>query len=376
MAEATGVSSTNPNAVIVRGQIFEVGPRYTNLSYIGEGAYGMVVSANDVLTNTKVAIKKISPFEHQTYCQRTLREIKILTRFKHENIIDIRDILRAVNIDQMRDVYIVQCLMETDLYKLLKTQRLSNDHICYFLYQILRGLKYIHSANVLHRDLKPSNLLLNTTCDLKICDFGLARVADPEHDHTGFLTEYVATRWYRAPEIMLNSKGYTKSIDIWSVGCILAEMLANRPIFPGKHYLDQLNHILGVLGSPSQEDLNCIINEKARSYLQSLPYKPKVPWAKLYPHADPRALDLLDKMLTFNPHRRIGVEGALAHPYLEQYYEPSDEPVAEQPFRFDTELDDLPKDQLKKLIFEETLLFKHRQQHDDQKRQDQAMNTS
>lgn len=126
----------------------------------------------------------------------------------------------------MKDVYIVQCLMETDLYKLLKTQRLSNDHICYFLYQILRGLKYIHSANVLHRDLKPSNLLLNTTCDLKvgnlikftffvkfkipltlqICDFGLARVADPEHDHTGFLTEYVATRWYRAPEIMLNSK--------------------------------------------------------------------------------------------------------------------------------------------------------------------------
>lgn len=149
--------------------------------------------------------------------------------FECFQIIDIRDILRAVTIDQMKDVYIVQCLMETDLYKLLKTQvgvqclpkikecnfyfnvyfffqRLSNDHICYFLYQILRGLKYIHSANVLHRDLKPSNLLLNTTCDLKICDFGLARVADPDHDHTGFLTEYVATRWYRAPEIMLNSK--------------------------------------------------------------------------------------------------------------------------------------------------------------------------
>lgn len=204
-------------------------------------------------------------------------------------------------------------------------QRLSNDHICYFLYQILRGLKYIHSANVLHRDLKPSNLLLNTTCDLKICDFGLARVADPEHDHTGFLTEYVATRWYRAPEIMLNSKGYTKSIDIWSVGCILAEMLSNRPIFPGKHYLDQLNHILGVLGSPSQEDLDCIVNEKARSYLQSLPFKPKVPWNRLFPQADPKALDLLGKMLTFNPYSRISVEEALAHPYLEQYYDPADE---------------------------------------------------
>lgn len=344
----------------VKGQTFEVGPRYYDLAYIGEGAYGMVVSAKDRQTGSKVAIKKISPFEHQTYCQRTLREIKILTRFKHENVIDIRDILRADSIDQMKDVYIVQCLMDTDLYKLLKTQKLSNDHICYFLYQILRGLKYIHSANVLHRDLKPSNLLLNTTCDLKICDFGLARVADPEHDHTGFLTEYVATRWYRAPEIMLNSKGYTKSIDIWSVGCILAEMLSNRPLFPGKHYLDQLNHILGILGSPSQEDLECIINDKARSYLQSLPFKPKVPWNKLYPNADPNALDLLDKMLTFNPHRRIVVEEALAHPYLEQYYDPADEPVAEEPFRFSMELDDLPKETLKQYIFEETVLFRDR----------------
>ena len=141
------------------------------------------------------------------------------------------------SIDDLKDVYIVQELMETDLYKLLKTQRLSNgefeasfsarenremindsvimmyvsisDHICYFLYQALRGLKYIHSANVLHRDLKPSNLLLNTNCDLKICDFGLARVADPVKD-MGIMTEYVATRWYRAPEIMLNSKAYTE----------------------------------------------------------------------------------------------------------------------------------------------------------------------
>lgn len=128
-------------------------------------------------------------------------------------------------------------------------------------------------------------------------------------------------------EIMLNSKGYTKSIDIWSVGCILAEMLSNRPIFPGKHYLDQLNHILGVLGSPSQEDLDCIVNEKARSYLQSLPFKPKVPWNKLFPQADAKALDLLGKMLTFNPYKRISVEEALAHPYLEQYYDPADEVI-------------------------------------------------
>uniref|UniRef100_A0A8D3DNG8 Mitogen-activated protein kinase n=1 Tax=Scophthalmus maximus TaxID=52904 RepID=A0A8D3DNG8_SCOMX len=302
----------------VKGQLFDVGPRYTNLSYIGEGAYGMVCSASDNVTSSRVAIKKISPFEHQTYCQRTLREIKILLRFHHENIIGINDILRARHIDNMRDVYIVQTLMETDLYKLLKSQRLSNDHVCYFLYQILRGLKYIHSANVLHRDLKPSNLLINTTCDLK---------------------------------------GYSKSIDIWSVGCILAEMLSNKPIFPGKHYLDQLNHILGILGSPSQEDLNCIINMKARNYLQSLPEKTKIPWEKLFFKADSKALDLLGRMLTFNPIKRISVEEALAHPYLEQYYDPTDEPVAEEPFTFSMELDDLPKEKLKELIYEETARF-------------------
>jgi mitogen-activated protein kinase 1/3 len=104
-------------------------------------------------------------------------------------------------------------------------------------------------------------------------------------------------------------------------------MLSNRPIFPGKHYLDQLNHILGVLGSPSQDDLDCIVNEKARSYLQSLPFKPKVPWNKLFPQADQKALDLLGKMLTFNPYKRISVEEALAHPYLEQYYDPADEVI-------------------------------------------------
>eukprot|EP00731_Ephydatia_muelleri_P018564 Em0011g604a len=131
------------------------------------------------------------------------------------------------------------------------------------------------------------------------------------YDYTGYLTEYVATRWYRAPEIMLNSKGYSKSIDIWSVGCILAEMLSNKPIFPGKHYLDQLNHILNIVGSPSAEDLSCIMNDKARCYLQALPFKPAVPWSRLFPKADPKARDLLDRMLTFNPNRRIIIEDAL-----------------------------------------------------------------
>ncbi|KAF6771404.1 hypothetical protein AHF37_10136 [Paragonimus kellicotti] len=124
----------------VKGQVFDVSPRYTNLSFIGEGAYGIVVAAFDSKRQEKVAIKKTTPFEHQTFCQRTYRELKILLGFSHENIIDIKNvILIGKSLEDMKDVYIVQTLMDTDLYKLLKSQRISKEHICYFLYQILRG---------------------------------------------------------------------------------------------------------------------------------------------------------------------------------------------------------------------------------------------
>lgn len=112
----------------------------------------------------------------------------------------------------------------------------------YFLYQILRGLKYIHSANVLHRDLKPSNLLLNANCDLKICDFGLARTTS----ETDFMTEYVVTRWYRAPELLLNSSEYTAAIDVWSVGCIFMELMDRKPLFPGRDHVHQLRLLMEV----------------------------------------------------------------------------------------------------------------------------------
>jgi len=350
----------------VKGKEYKVGPRYTGLRYLGEGAYGVVVEAEDTLKNEKVAIKKISPFEHQTYCQRTLREIRILLSLEHENIIDIRDLLCDETLGTLKDIYIVQSLMECDLHKLLRSQRLSSDHICYFLYQILRGLKYIHSANVLHRDLKPSNILLNSNCDLKICDFGLSRVSDPSHDHTGLLTEYVATRWYRAPEVMLNAKGYTQSLDTWAVGCILGEMLDGKPMFPGKHYLDQISKIQEVLGSPSQQDLAFIANPKARQYVDSLKKRDRVTWVTRYPGTDSRCLDLMDKLLAFSPSSRLSVEDALAHPYLENYYDPQDEPTAETPFNFEVEIDDLPTSTLAQMIFQEVINFKNKAiQHTD-----------
>ncbi|KAG8416226.1 hypothetical protein J3458_006823 [Metarhizium acridum] len=194
----------------------------------------MCSSAIHKPSGQKVAIKKITPFDHSMFCLRTLREMKLLRYFNHENIISILDIQKPRGYDTFNEVYLIQELMETDMHRVIRTQDLSDDHCQYFIYQTLRALKAMHSANVLHRDLKPSNLLLNANCDLKVCDFGLARSAASQEDNSGFMTEYVATRWYRAPEIMLTFKEYTKAIDVWSVGCILAEMLSGKPLFPGK----------------------------------------------------------------------------------------------------------------------------------------------
>jgi mitogen-activated protein kinase 1/3 len=163
--------------------------------------------------------------------------------------------------------------METDLHRIIYSkQPLTIDHIQYFVYQILRGLKYIHSANVLHRDLKPSNLLLKSNCDLKICDFGLARGVEDEQ--SGGLTEYVVTRWYRAPEIMLACQEYTSAIDMWSVGCIFAELLARTPLFPGDDYIAQLRLICEKMGRPAEKDLDFVTSERAKRFMVGLPSKP------------------------------------------------------------------------------------------------------
>jgi mitogen-activated protein kinase 1/3 len=170
--------------------LFEIDKKYVPIKPIGKGAYGVVCSARDTETGTKVAIKKIAnAFDNVTDARRTLREMKLLRRLQHENIVLLRDIMKPPSMDRadFNDVYLVYELMDTDLHQIVRSQQqLSDEHSQYFLYQILRGLKYVHTAKVLHRDLKPSNLLLNANCDLKICDFGLARTSS----ESGLMTEY------------------------------------------------------------------------------------------------------------------------------------------------------------------------------------------
>ncbi|QNP99977.1 Mitogen-activated protein kinase [Yarrowia lipolytica] len=353
---------SKPKPSEVRTLAFNVSDHYQILDMVGEGAYGIVCSALHTPSGQKVAIKKITPFGRSMFCLRTLREIKLLRHFSHENIIGILDVQKPASFESFNEVYLIQELMDTDLHRVIRTQELSDDHCQYFVYQTLRAIKALHSANVLHRDLKPSNLLLNASCDLKICDFGLARSAASTEDNFGFMTEYVATRWYRAPEIMLTFKEYTKAIDMWSIGCILAEMLGGRPLFPGRDYHSQLTMILDVLGTPTMEDYYSVKSRRAREYIRSLPFKKKLPFSQLFPKANPLAIDLLEKLLTFNPAKRITVEEALVHPYLEQYHDADDEPTAEpipdEFFDFDRNKDELSVEQLKTLIYNEIMYWK------------------
>ncbi|KAG2222389.1 hypothetical protein INT45_006911 [Circinella minor] len=349
----------------VINQHFIVDRKYQFMREMGQGAYGVVCAAKDTDSGEQVAIKKVCRiFEKNILAKRALREVKLLKHFNgHENITSVID-MDIVNLQDFNELYLVQELMEADLHQIIRSaQPLTDAHFQYFVYQICRGLKYIHSANVLHRDLKPGNLLVNADCELKICDFGLARgySESPESNAAGFMTEYVATRWYRAPEIMLSFQNYTKAIDMWSVGCIFAEMLGGKPLFKGRDYVDQLNQILGILGTPDEETLRRVGSERAQVYIRSLPRMPKIPFQNLYPRANPLAIDLLNKLLEFDPAKRITVEEALAHPYLGAYHDEDDEPTHTETFDFSFEVVDSIED-MRKMIAQEVMSFKANKQ--------------
>mmetsp|Transcript_26560 Transcript_26560/g.37930 ORF Transcript_26560/g.37930 Transcript_26560/m.37930 type:complete len:834 (-) Transcript_26560:37-2538(-) len=389
---------------------WDVGNRYELKRILGRGSYGEVAQAVDLhaavlqkmnpelsqtqnhythRNSTYVAVKKISKaFDQEVDAIRLFREMHILRRLRgHECVIQLIDVVqpRSSDLKHFNDLYLVFEYVDTDLYKLIMSpQYLTTEHIQTFLYQMLVGLKYIHSSSVIHRDLKPANILLNEDCTLKICDFGLARIVhndkispssttrhdnlgvvktdvpvrqQPSFSHQGLsrqLTKHVVTRWYRAPELIL-IQPYGSAVDIWSLGCIFAELLSMQegsvptyqdrvPLFPGgscyplsgdtgstssDERLDQLSVIFSVIGMPSEEDLLSI--SKANEYIRSLENKPGRNLESLYPAADPSAIQLLKKMLMFNPAKRCTAEEALDHDFLKPVRRKDMEKCASQP---------------------------------------------
>lgn len=237
---------------------------------------------------------------------------------EHPNIIKLYDVIKA---DNDRDIYLVFEHMETDLHNVIKRKTILKDiHKQYIMYQLLKATKYLHSANVIHRDQKPSNILLNQECHMKLCDFGLARSLTHEALEQNYtdpaLTEYVATRWYRAPEILLASPKYTKGVDMWSIGCILGEMLIGTPIFPGSSTLNQLERVLKHIPTPSKQDVDSIQSHYAHSVIERNCSGQKKSLEDLVPNVSKESFDLLRRLLQFNPNKRITADEALTHPYV------------------------------------------------------------
>uniref|UniRef100_A0AAQ4RQR9 mitogen-activated protein kinase n=1 Tax=Gasterosteus aculeatus aculeatus TaxID=481459 RepID=A0AAQ4RQR9_GASAC len=326
----------------INNTAWEVPEKYTRLKQIGTGAYGSVCSAINEKTKEKVAIKKLHrPFQSEIFAKRAYRELRLLKHMKHENV-------RRLNLTPLSLFYLVMPYMFTDLSKV--RGHLTEDKVQFLVYQMLCGLRYIHKAGIIHRDLKPGNLAVNQDCELKILDFGLARSTDAE------MTGYVVTRWYRAPEVILNWMHYTQTVDIWSVGCIMAEMINGKTLFKGRDYMDQLTQIMKVTGVPGAEFTQKLDSQEAKNYIKALPRYPRKDFSTLFPRASAMGIDLLEKMLVLDGDERPTAELALEHPYFDSLRDLEDLPP---PAPYDDSHDNatLSLDEWKRLCFKEVRSF-------------------
>ncbi|KAJ7319362.1 Pkinase-domain-containing protein [Mycena albidolilacea] len=290
--------------------------RYERIQKIGEGTYGVVYRALDKNTSTIVALKKIRlEAEDEGVPSTAIREISLLKELKDDNIVRLLNIVHA---DQK--LYLVCEYLEMDLKRFMEEGNRENNPITpvlvkKFTHQLNLGLVYCHSRRILHRDLKPQNLLIDKHKNLKLADFGLARAFGlPMRTYT----HEVVTLWYRAPEVLLGSRHYATGIDMWSVGCILAEMaMAGQPLFPGDSEIDQIFKIFRILGTPNEENWPGV--QSLSDYKTTFPQWSSQELARVVPTLDKDGIDFLQATLTYNPAKRISAKRALIHLYFSDY---------------------------------------------------------
>ncbi|PAV65546.1 hypothetical protein WR25_00825 isoform D [Diploscapter pachys] len=324
-------------------KIFRVPKRYQNLTGLSCGAQGSVVKADDVVTGRKVAIKKMEEFLNDCMnSKRTYRELVLLINVKHPNIIGLLNAFTtASQLEQFEDLYLVTELMDMNLTNFSIKGKKELRTISFLVYQLLCAIRHLHNCGIIHRDLKPSNIAINADCTLKVLDFGLAR----RMVHDSQMTSYVVTRNYRAPEI-IGELGYDNKMDVWSIGCIVAEMIIRRVLFPGENSLDQWRQILSILGAPKKEFFDRYgiqISENQLEMRTAVPFEEVIPdrafaiETQMPQHhltAD-LARDLLKKMLVIDPEHRITVDNALNHPFVSMWKTEKDMNVPINNYQYD-----------------------------------------
>ena len=306
--------------------------RYEVIKKLGKGAYGIVWRAQDRLTGKLVALKKVfGAFQNVTDAQRTYREITFLRQLRsHPFIVGLIGVHRAEN---DVDIYLAFECLDTDVHAVIRAGILLDVHQRYILWQLLCALKYMHSAGVIHRDLKPSNILINSDASIKVADFGLSRAVN-ELAEDEQLTDYIATRWYRAPEILFGSSKYGTAIDMWAVGCIIAELVSGRPLFPGASTMDQLERVVAFTGMPNKEEIESMNCQMTETMLANLTFsRPKLILEEKLAGASPDAIDLIKKLCQFDPNKRPDAATCLMHPYLAAFHSESREVSSENPIK-------------------------------------------
>ncbi|KAI4385142.1 hypothetical protein MLD38_003200 [Melastoma candidum] len=294
------------------------------LNKIDEGTYGVVFIARDKKTGEVEALKKVKmEKEREGFPLTSLREINILLSFDHPSIVDVKEVVVGSNLDS---IYMVMEYMEHELKGLMEAmkQPFSQSEVKCLMLQLLEGVKYLHDNWVLHRDLKTSNLLLNNRGELKICDFGLARrYGSPLKPYT----QLVVTLWYRAPELLLGAKQYSTAIDLWSLGCIMAELLSKEPLFYGKTEFEQLDKIFRILGTPNEtiwpgfSKLPGVKVNFVKHQYNLLRKKFSPTSFTGSPVLSDTGFDLLNKLLTYDPEKRITADDALNHEWFREVHQ-------------------------------------------------------
>jgi len=283
--------------------------KYTKIDKVGEGTYGIVYKAKNKENGEIVALKRIRlDSEDEGVPCTAIREISLLKELKHNNIVRLYDVVHTE-----KKLTLVFEYLDQDLKKYLDECGgiIPRSAMKSFLYQLLKGIAFCHDHRVLHRDLKPQNLLINKKGELKLADFGLARAFGiPVRSYS----HEVVTLWYRAPDVLMGSRKYSTPIDIWSAGCILAEMATGRPLFPGKSASDQLLKIFKILGTPNEKTWPSIA--ELPDYKTDFPVYPPQKLTQIVSGLDEDGYDILNKMLQYDPAQRITAHKALAHPYF------------------------------------------------------------